>query len=219
MPESEALAIGREKLLEVEELVKRLSAAEELLEKGYAKLGFLLEGVAEQRHWIGSYDSFGDFLTHISETYNVGKSQLYNYRSAVRDLSGAVTEEQLDQMGISKALALRGAQNATGTVPENVLTAALDPTVTVKDVKKLLFEASHLATPEQGTWRDADFSCYFTDEEWNLVNSAANALRHADPPIDEKLPTFMQRKEILIRASQEVLAAYADKVVDGGRGL
>jgi hypothetical protein len=219
MSESEALAIGLEKLAEVEDLVKRLSEAEAMLESGYAKLGFLLEEVAEARHWMGSYDSFGDFLTHISETFNIGKSQLYNYRSAVRDLRGAVSEAQLDQMGISKALALRGTQNATGTIPENVLTAALDPKVTVKDVKKLLFEASHMATPEQGTWRDADASCYFTDEEWNIVNTAANAARHIDPPVDEKLPAFMQRKEILIRIAQEFLAAYADKVVDGGRGL
>ena len=219
MSESEALAVGKEKLQEVEALVKRLSEAEAMLESGYAKLGSLLEEVAEARHWIGSYDSFGEFLEHISTTYNVGKSQLYNYRSAVRDLSGAVSPEQLDQMGISKALALRGTQNATGSIPENVLSAALDSKTTVKDLKKLLFEASHLAQPEDGTWRDADLSCYYTEEEWLVVNSAANAARHIDPPVDEKLPAFMQRKIILIRLAQEFLAANADKVVDGGRGL
>ena len=219
MPESEALAIGLEKLKEVEELVGRLANAEALLESGYAKLGYLLEEVAEARHWVGSYDSFGDFLTHISDTYSVGKSQLYNYRSVVRDLAGAVTPDQLDEMGISKALALRGIQNATGSIPENALAAAIDSKVTVKDLKKLLFEASHMAQPEDGTWRDADLSCYYTEEEWLVVNSAANAARHIDPPVDEKLPAFMQRKIILIRLAQEFLAANADKVVDGGRGL
>lgn len=218
MTDSTALAVGREKLAEVETLAKKLAAAENMLEKGYAQLAFLLEDVAEQRHWIGTYDSFGDFVEHISATYSVGKSQLYNYRAAARDLEGAVTPEQMDTMGISKALALREGRNSMGSVPENIITAAMDPKVTVKDIRKLLFDAGHVTAPEEGTWMDLDYSCYVTDEERKEINDAANAARHMDPPIQESLPVFVQRKEILLRFAREFLAAYADDVVEGGRG-
>jgi len=211
--------VAQEKLAEVETLVSKLAAAEGQLEKGYAHLAFLLRDVSENRYWDGSFKSFGEFLSQLSERYNLGKSQLYNYLSAARELNGAVTEEQLNTMGISKALALREAKNATGVIPENVLTAALDPKVTVKDIKKLLFDAGVLVKPEDGTWIDLDFSCYVTEEEKREINDAANAARHMDPPIDEKSKEFMQRKEILLRFAREFLAEYADQIIDGGRGV
>ena len=219
MEQAIELATAQEKLAEVETLVKKLVAAENTLEQGYAKLAFLLEDVAENRYWHGTYESFGDFVTHISTTFNIGKSQLYNYRSAARDLEGAVTQEQMDTMGISKALALREARNNTGDVPQNVIEAALDPKTSVKDIKKLLFDAGQITKPEDGTWMDLDFSCYVTDSEKQEIQDAANAARHLDPPIQESLPPFVQRKEILLRFAREFLAAYADSVVEDGRGL
>lgn len=219
MTESEALAVSHEKLQEVESLVQQLAAAEKTLENGYAKLAFLLEDVAENRYWHGTYESFGDYIEHISNNYQIGKSQLYNYRAAARDLEGAVTPEQMDTMGISKALALREAQKSSGTIPENVLTASLDPKVTVKDIRKLLFDAGHIVKPEDGTWMDLDFSCYVSDSERDEINEAANAARHVDPVVQESLAPFTQRKEILLRFAREFLAAYADSVIEGGRGL
>jgi ribosomal protein S6 len=219
MTEALVNAVAQEKLAEVETLVKNLADAEGKLEIGYAKLAYLLRDVSEQRYWLGTYDSFGEFIAHISGTYNIGKSQLYNYLSTARDLGDGVTEEQLNQMGISKALALRDAKNASGTIPQNVLTAALDPKVTVKDIRKLLYDAGTITKPEDGTWCDLDFSCYVSDEERKEINDAANAARHMDPPVDEKQKDFMQRKEILLRFSREFLAAYADSVIEGGRGI
>jgi hypothetical protein len=203
-------SIAFAKLAQVEELAKKLAAAENILEQGYAKLAFLLEEVAEKRHWIGTYESFGDFVTHISESYQIGKSQLYNYRAAARDLEGAVTQEQMDTMGISKALALREAQNSTGAIPQNILTAALDQKTTVKDIKKLLYDAGTITRPEDGTWADLDYSCYCTDEERQEINDASKAARRMDPPISETLPEHVQRKEVLLRFSREFLAAYAN---------
>lgn len=207
------------KLEEVEMLVSNLAAAEGQLEAGYAKLAFLLQDVHEKRYWMGTYESFGGFLSHLSERFNLKKSQLYNYLSAARELGGTVTESQLNQMGISKALALREAKLASGSVPENVLTAALDPKVTVKDVKRMLFEAAVVQKPEDGRWFDLDFSCYLTPEEHQEIMDAANAARHIDPPISETLKDFMQRKEILLRFAREFLAANAEAVIDGGQGI
>ena len=211
--------VSQEKLQEAEALVAKLAAAEGQLELGYAKLAHTLADISEHRYWDGTYKSFGEFIQHISDTYNLGKSQLYSYMATARDLGDSVTEDQLNTMGISKALALREAKNATGTIDPTVLTAALDSTVTVKQMKKLLYDAGTITAPEDGSWMDLDCSCYVTDEERKEINDAANAARHMDPPIAETQKDFQQRKEVLLRFAREFLAAYADSVVDGGRGL
>ena len=219
MTEALMNVVAFEKLQQVETLVAKLAAAEGQLELGYASLAYLLSDVSEHRYWDGTYKSFGEFINHISTAYNIGKSQLYNYLATARDLGDSVTEDQLNDMGISKALALREAKNATGSIPSNILTAALDPKVTVKDMKKLLFDAKILVTPEDGTWCNMDFSCYYTPEQKATVNDACNAARHEDPPIAATLPEHIQFKEILLRFSMSFLSDHGDSVVEGGRGL
>ena len=211
--------VAQEKLQQVETLVAKLAAAEGQLELGYASLAYLLSDVSEHRYWDGTYKSFGEFINHISSAYNIGKSQLYNYLATARDLGDGVTEDQLNTMGISKALALRDAKNATGAIPPNVLTAALDPKVTVKDIKRLLYDAGTITAPEDGSWMDLDASCYCTEEERREINDAANAARHIDPPVSESQKEFFQRKEIMLRFAREFLAANADQIIDGGRGF
>lgn len=213
------LAIATEKLTAVETLVKGLAEAEQKLEHGYAKLAYMLEEVAEKRYWNGRYESFGAYLDYIGGTYNIGKSQLYNYRSAARDLEGSVTSSQMDTMGISKALVLRDAKNNTGLIPEKALNAAMDPKTTTDNLKKLLFDAQNPIVPESGKWVKLDFSGYYTEEEKQEISDAMNAARHGDPVINQKLPDHMQSKEVLIRFAREFLAANAGSVVEGARGL
>jgi hypothetical protein len=220
MQTPEELAVAEGKLQEVETLVSVLADAEGRLEKGYARLAFMLKEISEQRYWEPAYKSFGKFLDHLSQDFNLKKSQLYSYLSTARELGGTVTEEQLNSMGISKACVLRDTKVATGgVVADSVITAALDPKVTVEDLKKLLYDSSILTAPEDGVWMNLDFSCYVTDEEKSTIDDAANAARHLDPSIDEKMKPSAQMKEILLRWSREFLAAYSNDVVEGGRGL
>lgn len=221
MTSTEALmnVAAKAKLEEVETLVSNLAAAEGLLEAGYAKLAFLMNEVSANRYWTGTYGSFGEFLNHLSEKFNLKKSQLYNYLSVARELGGIVTEDQLNTMGISKALALREAKLTSGTVPESVIEAALNPTTTIKDVKKMLYDEGHAPKPEDSSWMSLDFSCYVSDSEREEINNACNAARHTDPPISPTLKDFMQRKQILLRFAREFLGAYSGDVIEGGQGF
>jgi hypothetical protein len=207
---SEAIinAVAVEKLQATEALVKTLAAAEGQLELGYAKLANALAEISEQRYWQGSFESFGQYVEHISDTYKLGKSQIYKYLSAARDLGDSDTEDQLNTMGISKALCLREAKNSTGQIPESALSAALDSKVSVKDMKRLLYESKVLVKPEDGTWADLDFSCYVTEEERAEISDARKAAMRTDPPVSEALPEHMQKKETLLRFAREFLAAY-----------
>lgn len=219
MSEALAVALAQTKLIEIETLAAKLGAAETMLESGYGQLAFLLKDVRDNKYWIGTYDSFGDFMLHLRDTHNLGKSQLYKYMFTATELGALVTPEQLSQMGIAKAVALSDAKEQGGEISEATLAAATDPKVTVKDLKKMLFEENHSLPPEDGTWRDCGFEFYATDEEWALLNAAANAARHTDPVTSEKLEPFMQLKDVLLKWAGEYYGAHAANEVEGDKGL
>lgn len=206
------LAVAQEKLAEVEQLSAKLAAAEGQLETGYAKLAFLLKEVSENRYWRGAYKNFGEFLNNLQEKFQLGKSQLYNYLSTAKELQ-QLGEGDLNTMGISKALVLRDVRATSGhDVPESLVKQALDPKVTVKDLKKMLYDAGTLTKPEEGTWRDFDLSGYYTDEEWETVKSVLEIAKKVDPPIDERKTEHTQRKEIFLRMAMEFIGTWEAEI-------
>jgi hypothetical protein len=219
MTEALVNVVAQTKLAEVEALAAKLGAAETMLEAGYGQLAFLLKETRDSKYWIGTYDSFGDFLEHLRATHNLGKSQLYKYMFTASELGDIVTPEQLSAIGISKAVALSDIKAQDGEISDAVLAAAADPKVTVRDLKKMLFEENNAVPPEEGEWLDCGFEFYATVEERALLNAAANAARHTDPVTSEKLTPFMQLKDILLKWAGEYYGAHAANEVEGDKGL
>jgi hypothetical protein len=209
--------LAQTKLAEVSALVSSLAAAEQQLEKGYGKLAFMLKDVSENRYWDGEYKSFSEYLTYLSSTYRLGRAQFYNYLSAARDLN--VTEDQLNTMGISKALVLRDAKNFNPILPVGAVKAALDPEVTTKELKEILFKANHVPPPDEGEWMDLNFEFMVTPEERLVLENAANAARHGDPTVSEKLKPSAQLKAIALKWAMEYLSSNSNDVVEGGKNF
>jgi hypothetical protein len=219
MSEAIVTALSLTKLAEINELAAKLGAAETMLEAGYGELAFKLKETRDNKYWIGTHDSFGDFMVHLRDTYQLGKSQLYKYMFTATELGDIVTPAQLSAMGISKAVALSDIAAKDGTISDAALAAAQDPKVTVKDLKKLLFETNNTLPPEDGEWLDCGFEFYATTEERALLNAAANAARHTDPVTSEKLTPFMQLKDILLKWAGEYYGTHAANEVEGDKGL
>ena len=219
MTEALVNVLAQTKLAEIDTLAAKLGAAETMLEAGYGQLAFLLKETRDNKYWIGVYENFGEFIAHLRDTHSLGKSQLYKYMFTASELGGIVTPEQLSAMGISKAVALSDIKAQDGTISDAALAAAADPKVTVKELKKLLFEANNTLPPEEGEWLDCGFEFYATTEERALLNAAANAARHTDPVTSEKLTPFMQLKDIVLKWAREYYGAYAANEVEGDKGL
>lgn len=208
--------LATQKLSAVENLVEQLADAEQKLEAGYAHLGLLLDDVMKQRYWEGTYESFGSFMAHLSDKYNVGRAQLYNYRHTVTKLLEAGIEpEDMNKMGINKARALAKVENP----PASVIEAALNPTVTAKQVENMLDEALNRPPRENAEWHNLQFKFYLTDEEYATLNDAANAARHGDPSIPNDVSETEQNKQIVLKWAQEYLASHSEDVIEGGHGL
>lgn len=204
------------KLQEVEELASKLGAAETMLEAGYGQLAVGLKEVADLQYWRGSYESFGKYIEHLKEKHNIGRAQLYNYLSSARVLEADVTTEELSKMGISKAMVLTKAkQGKDDAVTPAALAAALDPKVSVKDLKKLLFEAGAVMEQDFSSWIDCKMEFMVDDNEREVINSAISAARHTDPVTPSDIKDYAQRKDIMLKLCTEYLSVHSDKVIEG----
>lgn len=199
---------------QVNTLLDKLVVFEGGLERGYAQLGFLLSEVSEKGYWRASYDSFGDYIAEISARYNRGRTQLYNFMSTVKELRPYLDESQLNDMGIAKAGELAKSVRQTGFPPNaDTLAKIQDPAITVKAVRKLLFESAEPTTDDR-TWYDLGGISVSADER-KVIDAAFNAAWHTDPVVQQNLKESVRIKEAILRLSMEYLSTYQDSVEKG----
>jgi hypothetical protein len=208
-----------EVLNEVDKLVFSLGAAEANLEIGYVRVGKLLQTVSEREYYIHAIDptdgrpfhSFGAYMVDLARKYHRGHTQLYSYMMTVRELSGEVTEEQLGQMGITKAKELRAAKKGgLGITPELVATAC-DPGTTRVDLRRAIFSEAHMPEPQDDSmqWFDLGGIYLTRDERRELDDVFNHATAMLNLPPDMKEPSRI--KAIILAMVQECYAEWIAK--------
>lgn len=207
------LALAGSTLAQIDELVSKLAFAEQKLEHGYAQLGFLLSEVSEKNYWRGQYKSFGEYIAQLGDKFSLGRTQLYSYLGTVRDLKDHLSEQELTQIGIGKATELRRAVKSMGGLspsPE-LIKEAIKSTVSVKDLRKLLFDAKQVGEQQDGIWLDLDMSGYVTEDQKLLILSAFKAADRTDPVIQTTMKASARNIERMTRFAMEFLNAHPEE--------
>jgi hypothetical protein len=199
------------KLHDVDVWAEKIGQAEGMLEAGYAQFAAALLDVQENRYWeLAEFESWGKYFDSIIQKFNLGKAQMYHKLAVVRELKGIVPSAELTEMGISKASILADAHRANGgMLPNEAISAAKNPDVTAKELKKTLATARILPEQNQDEWLDLNMAFYVTAEEREEIQEAMQIAREIDPPVSNTLKDFMQRKEIFLRFVREFLATYS----------
>lgn len=206
------LALAGSTLAAIDELVSKLAFAEQRLEHGYAQLGFLLSEVSEKNYWRGGYKSFSEYIAQLGDRFSLGRTSLYSYLGTVRDLKDSVSEADLTQMGIGKAAELRRALKSSGVGPSaEIIKEAVKSTVSVKDVRKLLFDSKQVGEQEEGEWLDLDLSGYVTADQKLLILSAFKAADRTDPVIQPTVKPSARNIERLTRFAMEYLNSHGEE--------
>lgn len=193
----------------VDVLITQLLTAESQLDNDYVKLGHLLFEVQKNLYWkyVG-HSSFGEYMLSLADKYNKGRTQLYQYVATVRELSPYINETQMNEMGIAKAMALKVSVKRNGFPPtEEIISQALDPKVTTKDLRTILCVADGVVD-EKGTWMDRE-GFYVTEEERLVIQSADAAALKTDPAVQQDAPDWIKRKEIALRQAMEFLSVHS----------
>jgi len=202
---------------QIDSLINKLLSAEKGLERGYAKFGLLLTEVSERELWReAEFKSFDKYLETLQEKYHRGRTMLWSYFSAVREMKPYLSEEQMDKMGISKLGVLKKATKQLGFPPnQEVIDTALDPEKTVSDVRKSVAQNHKLAETEQdGIWFELP-GFFVTPDEKLVIESAFENSWRTDPVVQKSVKESVRAKEGLLRMSMEYNNTYASAVEEG----
>jgi hypothetical protein len=133
--------------------------------------------------------------------------QLHQYFLTVRDLSDTFTKEQLASMGITKAIRLRAAKDYALVLPPDVVRAALDPNITVKELKRVISTA--LKMPEEdGDWMDLEMEFMVTPEQRELFEQAIATAMKTEPLTKPTISKSAQMLDVMTKLAQEFLGAH-----------
>ena len=180
-------------------------------ERGYTHLGRLLLEVAEMQYWRIHFVSFRDYLKSVSQISKRTVEQLQRYFLTVRDLSEEFTLEQLEQIGITKAMQLRKARDYALVLPLSIRDAALDSKINSRDLKRLI--SITLKLPEEetedGEWMDLGFEFYVTAEERATIEQAINVAKHTEPLTKSTIAESAQMKDVVLKWCMEFLGAHS----------
>lgn len=177
-PEQKAAAAAA--LAKVDELADAVGGHVLGLETNFVRLGTAMNEVYRHQYWmVGGHGSFGKYLKSLEPRVKRGRTQLYHCLGIVQDLLPYVTEDQLVEIGITKAILLRKAL-AAGTDVEELVEQA--KTATKDELEELVGDKSE-ADDGPGTWMSFGGARY-TDDERQEFMRAVNITLRTDPPID-----------------------------------
>lgn len=202
---------SREALRQVMVTAKDLGHAENLLEKGYAHLGWQMLEVQQMQYWRLLNNTFRDYVKVLALHAHKTPGQLQRYFLTVRDLSDTFDAEQLECIGITKALQLRQAKDYAIILPKSVIDAALDPKVTAKELKREI--ATTLKMPEEeGDWLDLEFEFLVTPEQRKFAEQVMASVMGEDPVIKSTIAKSAQMWQVFERLGQEWLGAHPSDI-------
>ena len=194
----------------IEIILDSISKHEISLSTSYVQLGLLLLQAQKGRYWRG-YSSFARYLGYIEERIGRARSQIYAYVCVAERLTPYISNANLEKMGISKAQELvRYVKQSGLSVPQNLLTDALDPKVKLGKLHINVSEALHVKGEVRGTWYEPLGGFYALPDEKKEIQQAFDKARQVDPPISSDLPDHVQRLEIILRLCREFVSSYPE---------
>lgn len=194
-------------LAEVEKQAEHLAQVDNAFERGYAHLGWLLLEVASMQYWKVKHDTFREYLKSVAGVARKTPGQLQRYFLTVRDLSDTFNPDQLELMGITKAMRLRGAKDYAIVLPKVLVDAALDPSVTDRGLKKVISET--LKMPEEdGDWMDLEMEFMVTSEQRTLLEQAVSVAMRTEPITKQNISKSAQMLDVAQKFAMEFLGAH-----------
>ena len=199
---------GGRALFQVTARAEEMAKQEDILERGYARLGYMLLEVAEMQYWRVQHNTWRDYLKAVAMVSRKTDKQLMQYFLTVRDLMDTFTIEQLESMGITKAIRLRAAKDYLLVIPEQVIGAALDPNVTVKELKDMISKLMG-APEEEGDWMDLEMEFIVTPEQRAFAEQVINVAMHTEPLTKSTISKSAQMWDVFEKLGMEWLGAHS----------
>lgn len=201
-----------------------IQVAQDSLEKNFVQLGSDLVSVQKNKFWIlyGDFRSYNAWQQSIEPRVKKGRSQLYALKTIAETLLPYAGEEDLIEMGVSKASALAQAvKNSGGKAPADALLKdAKNPKNTVEDLSAKIAEAYGVRQLEdKGVYFNLH-GVFFEESEKAEFLRAVEVACKTDPPLPYVITKWEdasapQKKEVLWRWYASYLAEKETEVRQG----
>jgi len=217
-----------QKQAEIDEILNSISAHELRLAKSYARLGSKLKEMKANFYWMSlGYERFSAYLEFIRGRIGRERSQVYAILSVAETLLPAMTEEQLETVGITKAHELKRLMKEGGNLEANVVVNqdenhatyaslmdyAADPKVTAKQLRVKVNELLHVTEDVQGLWLDLG-GFYATQDERKEIEQFWELGKRLLAPKDEQ-QEHVWKKVVFMDAVREAVSTWAGEAANG----
>lgn len=217
---------------EIDTLVGQISGHELKLSRSYARLGGLLREVKNQQYWITyGFERFSSYLENIRGRIGRERSQVYAILSVAETLLPAMTEEQLETVGITKAHELKRLVKEGGSLeavlienrvsdPETgesgtivrIMDYAADPKVTAKQLRVKVNELLHVTEDVQGLWLDLG-GFYATQDERKEIEQFWELGKKLLAPKDDQ-QDHVWKKIVFMDSVREAVSTWAGEAAN-----
>lgn len=194
---------------QIDQLAGLIKTQERTISSSWVKLGGLAHKVRQKKYWsVYGYHSFGAFVASLEPKVNRKRSQVYLCVGVVETLGSQISDDDLQEMGITAAHELEKYAKESGKlVSQELIDFALDPEKDVEELRAEIATTLHKSPTEKGRWYE--FGGFFvSDEERKLIEDAAETAKNIDPVIPHDIAEHAQRKEVMLRWCMEFLSTY-----------
>ena len=233
MTEPEIVPLNSEAALRLKEdmdaLLVQISSHEIRLSSSYARLGGLLREVKINQYWRSyGYPRFSSYLDVIREKIDRRRSQVYAFLSVAEALLPFMTEEKLEDIGVTKAHELKRLVKQGGNIRVQILDPAhqtedecgtiqlmdyaADPKVTASLLRIKVNEQLHVHDGPRGNWLELG-GFYATIEERKEISEFWELGRQIleIAPESEEHET---RKQVFLAAVRESLGTWRGELAN-----
>jgi len=214
-----------QKQAEIDEILNSISAHELRLAKSYARLGSKLKEMKANFYWMSlGYERFSAYLEFIRGRIGRERSQVYAILSVAETLLPAMTEEQLETVGITKAHELKRLVKEGGNIESEfvdkdyaaeavrIMDYAADPKVTAKQLRGKVNELLHVTEDVQGLWLDLG-GFYATQDERKEIEQFWELGKRLLAPKDEQ-QEHVWKKVVFMDAVREATSTWAGEAAN-----
>jgi len=204
-------------------LLGQIAAHELRLSHSYARLGARLREAEVEQHWVAlGYSKFPHYLLAVGKKIGRERSQMYAFLSVATDLLPHLTEEQLEEIGISKAHQLRRLVKQGGRVDAEIpdqnnqtedtfgtvriMDYAADPKVTAALLRVKVNELLHCHEDQPGLWYDLG-GFYATADERKEIEEWWAVCKTLISVSDEE-PEHVWKKAAILASAREMIGTY-----------
>jgi hypothetical protein len=194
---------------EIEQVAAAIKTNEQVLDSNWVYLGCLTHKVRTNKYWQNyGHRSFGAYIATLAPKVEKERSQIYLYTTVAEKLLPQISENDLVNMGATKANELKKYVVESGKlVPQELIDLALNPNKKIDEVKAAVADSLNRTPETKGKWFEIK-GFYVSEEEQILLEDTLELAKNIDPVIPHDIPDHVQRKEAVLRLAMEFQSTY-----------